>query len=319
MNALRQHWTMRGALRQLAHPWTQALLLVCAGLVLAFSPDLYLFMLARAFLWPWALVFGAIALLSAGLRRWLPALAALVALMLAGIAQAKGHAPPDGAKGQACLRIAQMNLYQYNDRHGEVIGTARGTGADLISFQEVDSAWGRALTHGLEDLYPYGLVRPQYDLYGIAVFSKLPLLGVEVLQLGVRPVITAKVRTAEGAVRIFAVHATSPGSYGEFQDRQAQLDLLAGLVAASAMPTVVVGDLNTVSWDDAFRQLCSKAGLHEGGGAPLATWPATAGLPMVPLDHVLVTPPLGVASTRSFPVPGSDHRGLVAEITSTQP
>ncbi|MEO8733318.1 MAG: endonuclease/exonuclease/phosphatase family protein [Flavobacteriales bacterium] len=314
-----KNWTIKRVLRQLGDPRVQALILLGVGIVLAFAPDLYLFMLARAFLWPWALAFILFALVSAGLRRWWLASAALVALLLTGMAINEGQAPPDSGDGNACLSVAQMNLYQYNDRHKDVLQTARGTHADLISFQEVYSVWAQVLAKGLGALYPYSRIELQHDCYGIAVFSKLPMLGTEVLRIGTRPAITAEVRTAEGAVRILAVHTTSPGSYGEFRDREKQLVWLADLVEASKIPTVVLGDLNTASWDSAFRQLCSKAHLKEGGGAPRATWPATVGLPLTPLDHVLVTPQLGVSSTRSFPIPGSDHRGLVAEITTTLP
>jgi endonuclease/exonuclease/phosphatase (EEP) superfamily protein YafD len=310
---------MKEVLRRLTHPRAQALVLLCAGLVLAFAPDLYLFMLARAFLWPWMWVFVLVALISAGLRRWWPASAALVALLLTGMAQAHGRTSVATSNGKVCLRVAQMNLYQHNERHAAALQAALDTHADLISVQEVDSVWAQVLPQGLGALYPYHHMEPQHDCYGIAVFSKLPLRGADVLRIGGRPAITAVVSTADGPVRILAVHATSPGSYGEFRDRQEQLGLLADLVSDSGMPMVVLGDLNTVSWDDAFRQLCSKAKLHEGGGAPCDTWPATLGLPLTPLDHVLVTPQLGVASTRSFPIPGSDHRGLVADITTPLP
>lgn len=310
---------MTAILKQLAHQRTQALILICTGLVLSFAPDLYVFMLARAFLWPWTVAFGTFALISIASGRPWPALAAVVALLLMCMAQANGQSSAPAKKGNECLRVAQMNLYQYNDRHEDVLRAARDTHADLISFQEVDSAWAQALTQGLRTLYPYHRIRSQHDCYGIAAFSKLPMLNAKVVPIGQRPAITAVMRTSHGPVRLLAVHVTSPGSYGEFHDRQDQLELLADLVAASTMPMVVLGDLNTVSWDDAFHELCAKANLHEGGGAPRATWPATVGLPLVPLDHVLVTSQLGVASTRSFTIPGSDHRGLVADITTRLP
>ena len=310
---------MKVVLGQLARAHIQAMILVCTGLLLAFAPDLYLFMLARAFLWPWTVLFVLFGLISIGLKRWWPASAAVVALLLTWMAQTTGRTSITTANGNVCLRVAQMNLYQYNDRHAAALQAALDTHADLISLQEVDSVWAQVFLHGIAARYPYHRIEPQHDCYGIAVFSKLPMQGIDLLHLGPRPAITAVVNTAEGPVRFLAVHATSPGSYNEFRDRQKQLAWLADLVSAAKMPTVVLGDLNTASWDDVFKQLCTKGDLHEGGGAPLATWPATVGLPLTPLDHVLVTPQLGVASTRSFPIPGSDHRGLVADITAPLP
>jgi endonuclease/exonuclease/phosphatase (EEP) superfamily protein YafD len=110
------------------------------------------------------------------------------------------------------------------------------------------------------------------------------------------------------------VHATSPGSYGHFRQRNAQLERLAELINASTLPTILVGDLNTVTWDRALGRLCRAAGLQENPQCTNATWPSLGGLALIPLDHVLVTAQLSVSSLESFSIKGSDHRGLSAQI-----
>ena len=101
---------MKSVLGRFADPCIQALILVCVGLLLAFTPDLYVFMLARAFLWPWSVVFLLFALVSAGMRRWWPAAAALVALLLTWMAQTTGPTSVATSNGTACRRVAPMNL-----------------------------------------------------------------------------------------------------------------------------------------------------------------------------------------------------------------
>jgi endonuclease/exonuclease/phosphatase family metal-dependent hydrolase len=44
------------------------------------------------------------------------------------------------------------------------------------------------------------------------------------------------------------------------------------------------------------------------------TWPSLGPLALIPLDHVLLSPQLAPAAFRSFRIPGSDHRGIMATI-----
>jgi endonuclease/exonuclease/phosphatase (EEP) superfamily protein YafD len=163
-------------------------------------------------------------------------------------------------------------------------------------------------------MYPYHRLMAGTNCYGIALFSKLPFEQAQVLDLLERPMVEAVVRTVHGPVRVLCVHATSPGSYWHFRQRNAQLERLAGLINASTLPTVLVGDLNTVTWDHALGRLCRRAGLHEHPECTNATWPSLAGMALIPLDHVLVTAQLHVSSLDSFRIAGSDHRGLMAVI-----
>ncbi|HEX2616264.1 MAG TPA: endonuclease/exonuclease/phosphatase family protein, partial [Flavobacteriales bacterium] len=190
--------------------------------------------------------------------------------------------------------------------------------ADVISFQEVSPQWAEALVNGLSATYPYHIAEPRTNCYGIALFSRLPFMSAQVISLQGTPAVDARINTAQGPVRLLAVHAESPGSYGSFQRRNAQLEQLAGVIGDGEEPTVLLGDLNTVSWDQALRRLCKRSQLVEGQEAGAATWPSAWGLALIPIDHVLVSPGLGVRALQPFHIPGSDHRGLVAQLTRTR-
>ena len=117
-------------------------------------------------------------------------------------------------------------------------------------------------------------------------------------------------------MHVITVHATSPGSLGEHRERNAQLRLLAGMVRARVERTIVVGDLNTVSWDRAMWGLCAESGLRLGTGPVVPTFPSVLGLALIPIDHVLNTPGTSVVRSDTFVIPGSDHRGLIADIAT---
>ena len=290
--------------------------ILALGCTLAFAPDPFLLMVARAFLWQWslcALVVAAVALFT---RRWWSGVAAIMVAVLLAFPPGRTVQPAVDPNGEALIRVTQMNIFQPNDDHEEVIAAAIATDADVISFQEVSPAWASALQQGLAATYPYHRLVPRSNCYGIALFSRVPFLCVEVLPLQRRSMLCAEVGTSAGPVRLLSVHATSPGSYGHYQERNAQLKELAALVNKSPMPVVLFGDLNTVSWDRALVELCSRTGLREHADNTDATWPSFAGLALIPLDHILVTRQLAVDQLGLFSISGSDHRGVTAVIRS---
>lgn len=287
--------------------------LVLVGMVLALAPDLFLFMIARAFLWQWALLFLLIACWNIPGRRWWSVGASVIAAILVFHPTWITEAPTERSSTNV-LVVAQMNVLQTNDEHAAVVAAALSTGADLISFQEVDTVWARVLVEGLGRAYPYRVIRSASDLYGIAAFSKLPFEHAMVLDLLGHPMLDLTIVPSGGSLRCLFVHASSPGTLNSFRERNAQLDRSVNMVNASELPLLLVGDLNTVSWDQAFKRLCMHTDLAELAEGIHGTWPAMAGFGCIPLDHVLATPELAVSSVTPFSIPGSDHLGLVAVI-----
>ena len=115
-------------IRRLLSRWTDgpitAGVLLALGCALAFAPDPFLLMIARSFLWQWSLCAMVIAAFAFLTRRWWSGTAAvLVALLLASPPQRTVQS--DSAdRGEALVRVAQMNVFQPNDDHDEVIAAA---------------------------------------------------------------------------------------------------------------------------------------------------------------------------------------------------
>ena len=289
------------------------LLLVAAGL--AFAPDAYLPMLARAFLLQWCVGFISLAAILLWRTRWWSAMTAVFcASLLVPQISSPEHAALASARGTK-LKVLHMNVLQPNSAFDAAIAEALKSGADVISVQEVGPAWGVALRKGLGRTYPYAHVDPRTNCYGIALFSKRPFDKVGTVVIQGAPVIEAVIDVDGEPLRLLAVHATSPISYAHFQRRNRQLDHLAHYVAQSDTATMVIGDLNTVPWDSAFERFCSQAGLRPTAGVEQRTWPSIGPLALIPLDHLLVSQAISASSIVTFHIPGSDHRGLLAEIS----
>lgn len=294
-----------------------ASLILVAACLLAFAPDAYLPMLARAFMPWWSLLFAGVAVVYAFRRRWWVSASSSVAALLV-LLQVRAEAlDPIRSSFVPDLRVAHMNVWQPNTRHAEVISTALATGADVISFHEVSIEWSEELVAGLAATYPHHRIVPRANCYGIALFSKLPFVDARIIEVAGAPFIMADLDIDGRALRIYAVHATSPTSYGHFRRRNAQLAYLTRALRAADAPAMVIGDLNTVHWDDAYRAFCAGSGAQPANSPFVRTWPSMGPFALIPLDHLLLRGPLMHTALSSFRIQGSDHRGLVADIRFT--
>ncbi len=281
---------------------------------LALAPDAYLPMMARAFVPWWALGFGVVGLVLLCKRCWWTGWAAVLSAGLVLLQVRVPSLEAEAAGDAPGLRIAHLNVLQPNTRRGDVLEEIRRADADLVSVQELSPEWAAALHDGLEAAYPHRVVAPRTNCYGIALYSRLPFRNAEVVVLAGTPFIEAEVVAQGSPIRLLIAHAASPGSPAQFRRRNAQLRALAERIAASELPSLLIGDLNTVHWDDAYRMLCAASGLRPLNHPGMATWPAIGPIAFIPLDHALVRGPLRASAVETFNIPGSDHRGLLAEL-----
>lgn len=282
--------------------------------VLVLSPDAYLVMLLRAFMPWWAL--GLLACSMLALWRggfWLSA------AMLIGAVGAYEECSFQSVKKQdlmqgATLHVAHMNVWQPNESYAEVVAFIRHCGADLVSLQEVSPEWAMELCSGLSDMYPFRVIEPRSDCYGIALFSKQPLQRSTVRWITGTNMIEAEVAVGGQAFHVIAAHATSPTGYIDFRSRNEQLAQVAERIRSMEGPVLLIGDLNTVHWDRAYVDLCARSGARPMNPPSELTWPALGPMALMPLDHALIKGAGATGRVDSFRIAGSDHRGLLAEI-----
>lgn len=289
-------------------------LMLAAVTVMCLAPSAYLPMLARAFVLQWAMVF----LVIAGFALWMRRSIAMVAALICALVSLTEVTTPTGARVGAAsgrsLSVAHMNVWQPNTSRQRAIESALATRADVLSVQEVDRIWAGALVNGLSRRFPYHRLVPDPSCYGIALFSRFPFRSVAIRHASGTPFVDAVIRVNGDPVRVLAVHAPSPTSYAQFRRRNAQLGTLAEEIRAMDLPTVVVGDLNTVHWDPEFVRMCTRSGAVPVTGPEVRTWPTLGPMALIPLDHVLIAGGITAEHVNTFEIPGSDHRGLVSNI-----
>ena len=259
--------------------------------------------------------------LAAGLALRRPLLAGAGALLVAAhvavVAPALGAEPQP--PGGSPLRVVVANLYVLNP-DPEAAGRAlRALEPDVLVVPELSPAGlaGLRASGLLEDL-PQQVAELGVREETVGLFSRLPLRDVSTRPVGGRELPRAVVDVGGLPVSLLAAHPLPPVSVLEGVWRDSLADLRREVEAVDGA-AVVLGDLNGDRDHAAVRGLLD-AGLrdaHDERGRGLArTWPAA--LPLLQLDHVLVRDGGGVRiavrSVREVVVPGSDHRGVVADL-----
>mgnify|MGYP001793022597 CR=1 FL=1 len=185
---------------------------------------------------------------------------------------------------------------------------------DVVALLEVDTYWLSHLSDAL-NRYPYRVELPREDDFGIAVYSRLPIVSHEVLEVPplFLPTLAAEL---EGGLSLFATHPIPPIGHRETLTRDAQLSRLGQRVANTEGPVLLVGDLNTTPFSPSFSDLLRRGGLRDSargyGYAP--TWP-TFFVPLsIPIVHALHTPDIEILDRNVGPDMGSDHYPLIVTI-----
>jgi len=217
--------------------------------------------------------------------------------------------------------LASMNLHGGRGADGtpfDVVAACRELKADMIVLQEAwwpagqpDPAADAAQALGAQllrtemvtdtDLRSLAIARDlRHGRLGLAVITTLPVTGYEVAELGRTPgdkvsraAQLVSVTTPAGAsLRVVNTHLThrllSP----------VQLVQLTRLLAASAVPTVIAGDLNMPG---------PVTGLAVGYAPAVTgkTFPADS--PLLQLDHILTGQAVRAHDGQVLPPAGSDH------------
>jgi len=258
--------------------------------------------------WQWAYIaawIGLCLLCARRRRRW------LMALPLALLPPCTASPALPSARDDALptLVIASANVQAGNPDPAPLAKWLRAQPVDVVVLVELAPGYADGLERALADRYPHHAFFAQDSPFGIGLLSRLPLCDVRRIDSadGI-PSVSATIDTAQGPVRVVAVHPMPPLAP---HWQQARDDLLRTLAREARLrPTVIAGDLNATPWS---RALADAAGLGLRRATGLApTWPsAHVG---IPIDHVLAGPGWRRGDTARGPDIGSDHRPIRAAL-----
>ena len=221
---------------------------------------------------------------------------------------------------QRTIRFMTANVLTPNRNAQALLDLVHKHRPDVLVTLESDQ-WWQARLDALEGDYPHTIKCPLDNLYGMHVYSRLPLSDtrIDYLVEPDKPSMHALVSLPSGQpVRVHCLHPAPPGptkneTSGE---RDAELIIVAKSVADADLPVVVTGDLNDVAWSATTRLFRKISGLLDPrvGRGMFNTFHADYWFMRWPLDHLFHSSHFTLSRLARLPGFGSDHFPLLTEL-----
>lgn len=218
------------------------------------------------------------------------------------------HADP---KNQ--LTIISSNVFQDNKNTKGCLKMLYRNDPDIILLLETDEFWYSA-TKELEEKYPYHVLAPQENTYGMLLYSKFELIEPQLRFLvdDQIPSILTQVKLGSGvSFELYCVHPTPPvpGENSHSTERDKELLIVAKQVKDSGKSSIVIGDLNDVAWSyttDLFTKISGLLDPRIGRGF-FNTFHAKIPFLRFPLDHVFCSTDFKLVKLSRLENFSSDH------------
>ncbi|MCD9031123.1 endonuclease/exonuclease/phosphatase family protein [Luteimonas sp. Y-2-2-4F] len=218
------------------------------------------------------------------------------------------------------LRLLATNVLMTNREADRLLALVRAERPDVLIAVETD-AWWEARLDTLSDLLPHALRRPLDNLYGMHLYSRLPLRDAEVKFIVEDdiPSMHARIELDGGAsVALHCLHPRppSPTEADGSGERDAELVAVGRAASDSALPAIVAGDLNDVAWSRTTRLFRKVSGLLDPriGRGMFNTFHAQLPGLRWPLDHLFHSRDFSLVALRRLPAIGSDHFPILVEL-----
>ncbi len=225
--------------------------------------------------------------------------------------------------GRSAVSIMSANVLMTNTAHEKLVALVKREDPDMVLTLETDEYWEKSLSI-LEKDRPYTLKCPKDNLYGMHLYSRLPLHDAEIRYLieDDVPSVRAVVELPSGdRFTFYGLHPRPPAPQENETslERDAELIVVAKEVEQLNGAVIVAGDLNDVAWSHTSRLFQRISGLLDPrmGRGFFNTFPAQYMLLRCPLDHVFHSADLQLLKLhRTGPI-GSDHFPIHIQLVLT--
>ena len=223
------------------------------------------------------------------------------------------HVRRDQVNVEQQISLLVANVLTPNHKHHLLLEQIDRLQPDVVLTLETDQIWQEALKP-IEADYPYRVAVPQDNLYGMHLYSRLPLADTEVkfILSDETPSIHTTIRLRSGLdVQLYCLHPKPP-SPTEAKDstlRDAELLIVGDQIKDIDESCIVMGDLNDVAWSRTTRLFQRISGLLDPrvGRYFMNTFHADYPLLRWSLDHIFHSTDFGLVEMKRLPHIGSDH------------
>ena len=188
---------------------------------------------------------------------------------------------------QTKVAVAHVNVSSAMDSYQSFINELLKKNLDIISIQEVNPDWSRYLKEKLEETFPYHVENVRIDPFGMAIYSRLPILDSDTLIYDNIPFLTAKIELLTG-IEITVLNTMIMPSINNSMDiiQSNQMKFVEDFLKINSGTELVLGDFNMVYWSNRIRDFRNNANLLN------SRRDISQSVLSVPYDHIFYSPDL---------------------------
>ncbi len=217
--------------------------------------------------------------------------------------------------GDNSFTILVSNVRMENDDKERLHAIVKKYNPDILLITEPDHGWAASINK-LDEDFPFAVIYPLENAYGMMLLSKLPLTESKVHFLvkdDVPSIFTRFSLPSGSIIDIYGVHPEPPKPGTDTYERDTELLIIGKKIKESGNPTIVAGDLNDVGWSvtsKLFRKYSELVDPREGRGL-YNTYSVFVPLFRYPLDHIFYSREFGLVTLKKLEDIGSDHFPLL--------
>ena len=212
-----------------------------------------------------------------------------------------------------CIKLFIGNVFQDNRQANDYLDSINSIDPDVILLVETDAWWAEQAAI-FESGYPYRLLVPLENTYGMLLYSRFELIDASVKYLvedDIPSVHTCIKLPSGDMIRFHGLHPTPPvpGENPRSTERDKEILKVAKSAKHSDLPVIVAGDLNDVAWSYTTLLFTKISGLLDPrvGRGFFNTFHAGHRLMRFPLDHIFCSTDFTLVDIQRMPNHGSDH------------
>lgn len=216
----------------------------------------------------------------------------------------------DASQESRDLTVISLNTWDAIDNVATLEAYFKTIPADVVVLSEIGPP-KKHLLEALRSVYPYQTQCADDWACSLALISRVPFEQGGTVRWSKQMPAFVWARFA-GSLTVVGTHIARPSRTPFLHARET--DAIAQFVRRLEGSVVLVGDLNSSPWSYSYRSLKAQTGLV---AARLLTpsWPAwPIAVPQIALDHILVSPDLSFAESRTERAVGSDHLPIFARL-----
>lgn len=220
--------------------------------------------------------------------------------------------PPFFAPEQpgASISVATFNLSLSNETYDSTISTIFGTGADIISIQEVNPDWNASIQSNpyVKKNYPFDSTIVRLDFHGLGIYSRYPFVEIDTFTYNGIPNFIGCIKHDSLNQHIYFVSTstTPPVSLSAFEHINAHLQQMADTIQslnANKKPILAFGDFQVMPWSSEIIRFRQSADLEDSRRDMSPTY--------FPHDHIFYSKELECTDFKSIGDKNTDHLGIV--------